>query len=197
MPVRVFKEEERTEIRESLLSVGFPLLKEHGLTHMSIPKLSEAAGIGTGTFYRFFSSKEEYIYQMILYRRKLLLGEILTQEVREGKRKLSREEVRRILEEAVDKEKSVYANLDLREETKLLGYMKGFSPDLEREKEVAQGILRYIDTPKEEIDFPVLANLTKVLVLASQAEKELHQTGYERTISILIDAVIHEIYGRS
>lgn len=194
MPVRVFKEEEKEEIRERLLDAGFPLLKEHGLIHMSIPKIASAAGIGTGTFYRFFKSKEEYLCQMILRRRKRLLDEVITKEVRDGKRKLSREEVRQLLWKMVDREKSVYANLDLAEEAELLEYMKGFMPDLEREKQAAGEILRFIEKPKEEIDFPVLANLMKVLVLASQARTELHKEGYERTVSILIDAVLREIY---
>ena len=66
--------------------------------------------------------------------------------------------------------------------------------DLEREKQTAGEILRFIEKPREEIDFPVMANLMKVLVLASQARTELHKEGYERTISILIDAVLREIY---
>ena len=97
MPVRVFKEEEKSQIREKLLSVGFPMLKEYGLIHMSIPKIAKAAEIGTGTFYHFFKSKEEYIYELITYRRKILLSNVITDDVKNGKRKLSKSEVRQLI----------------------------------------------------------------------------------------------------
>lgn len=194
MPVRVFKEEEKLQIREKLLSVGFPLLKEYGMIHMSIPKIAKAAKIGTGTFYRFFKSKEEYIYQLIVYRREILLSEIITEEVKNGKRKLTKEEVRHVIELIVDKDKSVYANLSLSDEAKLFEYIEEFSPDIKEEKNIAGELLGYIDTPKKEIDFPVLFNMVKVLAITSQAENELHPEGYEGTISLIIDTILKEIY---
>ena len=57
MAKRVFTEEERTEYREKMLDAGFDLLKEYGMTHMSVAKITEAAGIGVSTFYNFFESK--------------------------------------------------------------------------------------------------------------------------------------------
>lgn len=194
MPARVFKEEEKREIKEKLLSVGFPMLKEYGLVHMSIPKIAKAAGIGTGTFYRFFESKEEYIYQLICYHRNILLSEVVTEDIRNGKRKLSREEVRRIIELMIDKEKSVYVNLTLKDEARLYEHVHVFFPDIEKEKSVAGELMSLIDNPKKEIDFPVLANLIKILVLTAQAKDELHKEGYERTVSLLIETILDEIY---
>lgn len=195
MPVRVFKEEEKSQIREKLLSVGFPMLKEYGLIHMSIPKIAKAAEIGTGTFYHFFKSKEEYIYELITYRRKILLSNVITDDVKNGKRKLSKSEVRQLIGLMVDKDASVYSNLKLNEEAKLFEYMKAFSPNLEHEKEIVVHILAYIDQPKEDINYAVLCNLLKVLVLTSQAADELHLEGYDETISILTENILKEIYG--
>ena len=195
MPARVFREEEKREIKKKLLDIGFPMLKEYGLVHMSIPKIAKEAGIGTGTFYRFFQSKEEYIYQLIQYRREILLSEVVTEDIKGGKRKLSKDEVRHMIQLLVDKDKSVYANLNLKDEVKLLKYMQEFSPNIQKEKQITEKLLGWIEKPKEEIDFPVLANLMKSLVLIAQAREELHQEGYERTISLLIDTILNEIYG--
>ena len=46
MAKRVFTEEERAEYREKMLDAGFDLLKQYGMTHMSVAKITEAAGIG-------------------------------------------------------------------------------------------------------------------------------------------------------
>lgn len=194
MPVRVFREDEKKEIREKLLSVGFPMLQEFGLVHMSIPKIAAAAGIGTGTFYRFFKSKEEYIYQLIVYRREILLSEVITEDVRNGKRKLSKDEVRHMLELLADPRNSVYANLNLADEAKLFKYIEAFSPDIEKERRVSEVILNYVDHPKETIDLPVLFNMVKILAISSQAKNELHPQGYDRTITLLVDTILQLIY---
>ena len=65
MAKRVFTEEERAEYREKMLDAGFDLLKQYGMTHMSVAKITEAAGIGVSTFYNFFASKEEYVYEVL------------------------------------------------------------------------------------------------------------------------------------
>lgn len=193
MPVRVFTEDEKITIREKLLSLGFPMLKEYGMVHMSIPKISQAAGIGTGTFYRFFKSKEDYIYQLIGYQRKLLLTQYIPTEVRIGQRKLTREEVRGMIELIVDKDRSVYANLSLSDENKLYDAIENLSPDVEREKAKSSIYFSYIDNLKNEIDFPLVANLMKVLAITSQARVELHPEGYKRTIDVIIDSILEQL----
>ena len=193
MPARVFSEDEKITIREKLLSVGFPMLKEYGMVHMSIPKISQAAGIGTGTFYRFFKSKEEYIYQLIGYQRQLLMTQYIPEDVRAGKRKLNKEEVRGMIELIVDKDRSVYANLSLSDENKLFDAIEGLTLDVEREKAKSQMYLSYIDNLKDEIDFTLVANLMKVLAITSQARVELHPEGYDRTIAVIIDFILEQI----
>lgn len=195
MPVRVFSEDEKTAIREKLLSVGFPMLKEYGLIHMSIPKIAKEAGIGTGTFYRFFASKEEYVYQVIVYQRNIFMNECIPSEVKSGKRKLSRDEVRSLVEMLVDKDKSVYANLSLSDEEKLFGSVQSFYPDVEKEKRVSGFLLELIDEPKESLNFPLLANLFKILAITSEARSELHAEAFEQTVSCIIDMILKEIYG--
>lgn len=58
MAKRVFSEEERAGYREKMLEAGFDLLKEYGMTHMSVAKITEAAGIGVSTFYNFFHPRK-------------------------------------------------------------------------------------------------------------------------------------------
>lgn len=194
MPARVFSEEEKVNIRNRLLEVGFPILREHGMIHMSIPKIASAAGIGTGTFYRFFKSKEEYVYQMILYRRKLLFEKELPKEVREGKRKLTKDEVGVLIRLIADREKSVYANLSLGDENRLFEKIEVLSPDVAHEKQVAHEFINMLDNSKKDFDFVVIANLLKVLAITSQAREELHASGYERTIDILVKSILDEMY---
>lgn len=194
MPVRVFKEDEKLEIKEKMLSVGFPLLQEYGVTHMSIPKIAKAAGIGTGTFYHFFKSKEDYIYQLIQYKRKLFYDELIPEDIKTRKRKLTKGEIRNFLELIADRKKSVYANMTLSDEANLLKYLKNDGPDLEKETRVADGILQYVEGVRSNIDYAMLANQAKVLAFTAQARTELHAEGYDRTIAWIVDSMMELIF---
>ena len=77
MPVRVFTQEEKDELRIKMLDAGFPLLKEYGMTHTSISKITKAASIGVSTFYNFWKTKEEYMTDLIHYHRTKMLPLIL------------------------------------------------------------------------------------------------------------------------
>lgn len=53
-----FDEEERARIQERLLAVGKEHFRRFGLRRTNIGELAAAAGIGKGSFYLFFPSKE-------------------------------------------------------------------------------------------------------------------------------------------
>ena len=61
MPTHIFTDEEKENLREKMLEAGFPLLKHYGMTHTSVAKITQAAGIAVGTFYSFWKNKEAYM----------------------------------------------------------------------------------------------------------------------------------------
>ena len=69
MPIRVFSEDEKKEIKAKMFEAGISLIKEYGLTHASVTKITDAAGIGKSTFYNFFESKELFVIALIRYER--------------------------------------------------------------------------------------------------------------------------------
>ena len=60
-----FTEKERLEIRQKLLDSGYELGTEIGIKKMTIAMVAKNTGVAVGTFYNFFSSKEEYVVAMI------------------------------------------------------------------------------------------------------------------------------------
>ena len=60
-----FTEEQRKVIRNSLLTIGYDLIREVGLKKMKVSLIAERAEIATGTFYHFFESKETYVSALI------------------------------------------------------------------------------------------------------------------------------------
>jgi AcrR family transcriptional regulator len=60
-----FTEREKEEIKQSLMTKGKELFIKYGLAKTSIDDIVQASGIAKGSFYKFFSSKEELFYVIL------------------------------------------------------------------------------------------------------------------------------------
>lgn len=60
-----FSETEKQKIRNSIIEKGKALFSDYGLRKTSIDEIVRACGIGKGTFYNFFNSKEELYFEII------------------------------------------------------------------------------------------------------------------------------------
>lgn len=194
MPVRVFNEEEKEKLRRKMLEEGFPLLKQYGVTHMSVSKITDAAGIGTSTFYNFWKSKEEYLADLIFYHRQKMLPVLIPEDVRLGKRKLGREDAKRYLYAVVDKEISIYPHLTLEDEAKIFRNTDEFKPDIEKETAITAGLLQHLEGVRSDVNFGVVANLSKILVITAESREELHESAYDATLEALIEAILNQIF---
>lgn len=56
-----FTIEQQDNIRVQLFETGIRLMSEVGVQHMTVSKLTNAAGIAKGSFYNFFESKEDFV----------------------------------------------------------------------------------------------------------------------------------------
>jgi AcrR family transcriptional regulator len=194
MPDRVFTNEQREELRLVMLEAGFPLIKEYGVTHTTITKITETAGIAKGTFYHFWKNKEEYLADLIKYHRQKMLPQLIAPDVLEGKRKLGREDARVYFRHLVDKDMSIYAHMTLEDESNLIHKTSDFDPDEEKESSIAINLLSMLEGVRTDVDFLLLANMTKILVLTAEAKEELHESAYEKTIDTLIEGILDLIF---
>lgn len=64
-----FTKEERDALIASFYKQGYVLLKKFGYKKLKIVDIASAVGIGTGTFYNFFKSKDEFIIWLITKRK--------------------------------------------------------------------------------------------------------------------------------
>jgi len=79
-----FTEAEKEHIRHLLLTKGRELFSRYGLAKTSIDDIVQVCGIGKGTFYKFFSSKEELFY-VILHQEEAGREQLLSQLLRDEK----------------------------------------------------------------------------------------------------------------
>lgn len=61
---RHFTEKEKIELKKNLLNCAKDLFIQYGLNKTTITDITEAAGVGKGTFYLFFNSKGDIFLQL-------------------------------------------------------------------------------------------------------------------------------------
>ena len=196
MAKRVFTEEERAEYREKMLDAGFDLLKQYGMTHMSVAKITEAAGIGVSTFYNFFSSKEEYVYEVLQYRRRKIPE--LIRIALSGIEMAGPAETRTYLKMMIDERYSVFPSLTPEDEKRLLEMLpEQARPDLQKETETSMQFFRHMEGIRPDVNIPLVANLIKVYVLAAEGKEMLHQAVFDVTMERMRDLILYEIFGKT
>ena len=190
MPVRVFTQQEKEELRAKMLDAGFPLLKEYGMTHTSISKITKAASIGVSTFYNFWKTKEEYMSELIRYHRGKMLPCLVDVDVLSGKRKLRRDEVKRFFLALVDEDVSIYPHMTLEDEYKLIKSSDRFAPDLEKETAITKKVAEYCEHARVDLDIALIANLTKLLAITAESRAQLHETAYRETLDVIVEKIL-------
>ena len=196
MAKRVFTEAERAEYREKMLAAGFDLLKQYGMTHMSVAKITEAAGIGVSTFYNFFPSKEAYVYDVMEYRKRMI--PVFIKKALNGKEKAGPAETRNYLKIMIDEDYSIFPSLSPEDEKRLLEMLpEQVRPDLQKETRTSMMFFQQMEGIRPDINIGVVTNLIKIYVLGAEGRELLHDAAYEETMERMRDVIIYEIFGRT
>lgn len=195
MSPKIFSIAEKEQLKEKMFFSGLELLKAHGMTHMSVEKITAAAGIGKSTFYNFFLSKEDFVLQLIEYNRSRFWKAVA--ELRGDREKLTAVESRQVLQAIINNNDSVYQYLTPEDEQKLAAASpdKG-TADIDEETETLRRLFAVFENVRENVDFAVVSNLLKILALTAENRAMLHESGYQRTqeklFELLFDCIFEE-----
>lgn len=191
----IFTEEDKERIRTQLLAEGRQMMLERGITKTNIDELAENAGIAKGTFYHFFSSKQDFILEII----HAYQDEKLTQL----KRLAADKKGKLTYFEALKWYKTLY----LPQENPLFQVSKKdldwimtkipserlFRPEVD--VQTGKLILSMIEGVREDIDYRVLANFPKMAALAIENKEFMHQEVLEINFQLIIDCMYRYIKG--
>ncbi|MBP3234653.1 MAG: TetR/AcrR family transcriptional regulator [Eubacterium sp.] len=193
MSPKIFSLEDKEQLKDKMFYAGLELLKEHSMTHMSVEKITSAAGIGKSTFYNFFLSKEDFMLQLIEFNRSRFWKAVSD---RLGERdKLTKDESKAVLRAIIINNDSVYQYLTPEDEQKLAEIMpdKG-AANLEEETEILKKLFTYFEGVRTEPDYAVISNLLKILALTAESRSMLHESGYMRTQDKLFDVLFGYVF---
>ena len=186
---KVFTEENREEIREHLLMEGFEMLRTKGLKGVNIDRLCEKCYIAKGTFYHFFASKYEFLYQMMRYERLRSREELARQLDEEGR--LSNTAFRKYLIWLRDENPNVFSYFTEAEKKRILAkWPPEYLENEENDEQTMQSIIALLKAPKQEPDWKNACNLMKMLALALTVPEVFIRESFEETTEILIDNIL-------
>lgn len=174
------------------------MLMEQGLMHMSISKLTNEVGIGKSTFYNFYSSKEEFVEEMLDENRRYLLKSL--KEGLDGRDKYSSDEAKELICNMICDANNVYKHFSVEDEAALRKmYEKNGSayPNIDREKQVIDFLVSLMSGVKKDLDYAVISNLMKIIVLTSENREILHEEGYTRTKDALVELLLNMVFEES
>ena len=193
MPVRVFTEEEKKEIKEKIFEAGLTLIKHNGLTHTSVEKITDFAGIGKSTFYNFYTSKEEFVIELISYERNK--GMQMIQKKLNGRPKLTVEESKELIRMIIYSQDSIYQYLNEEDVQKLYPTMqkKGMiKSDLD--SEVPAYLLSIFEGVKSDADPRIFLNYIRILALAVSQKDALRQDVLEQTLDLMFEKLFSYLF---
>lgn len=195
MSPKIFSIAEKEQLKEKMFFAGLELLKEHGMTHMSVEKITAAAGIGKSTFYNFFLTKEDFVLQLIKFNRSRFWKAVA--EMLGEREKLTVSESKQVLTGIINNNDSVYQYLTPEDEKKLADAAPDkMSADIDEETETLKRLLKMFEGVREDADYAVISNLLKILALTAENRTMLHESGYpqtqEKLFELLFDCVFEE-----
>lgn len=196
MSPKIFAFQEREAARVKMLEAGFNLIKEYGMTHASVDKVTKAVGLGKSTFYNFFPSKEMFVYEIMEYQRDR--SKQFFMDTLDGRDKMSVNEAKAFLKKIIYSENSIYQYLTAEDENKLKAALPPeYLMNPEAETAVMNGLFQHMEGVKEKIDYKVVANLIKIMALAMLHQDTLHADALTKTLDRIYDLLFSCIFEES
>mgnify|MGYP004461813693 CR=1 FL=1 len=195
MPVRVFSEEEKNEIRKKMLEAGMSLIREYGLTHTSVTKITKEAGIGKSTFYNFYESKELFVVELIRYERKKTMGMIET--LLAGRPKMTKKEGMELLRQVIYHQDSIYQYLTEEDVKTLYPVMEksGLIAD-DLNSDTPQYLLSIMEGVREDVDPKVFVNFLRMMAICVAQKDALHQDVLNQNIDMIFEKMFEYMWDR-
>lgn len=183
-----FTEEERQEIRERLIALGYDLIREMGLKKMKVSTIAERADIATGTFYHFFASKEAYVEALIEAQNEEWQKQLALELQNSGK--LTLEQAVRWFRDSFRPENNILMELTFDDWVWLKSHRTedGMFSATHDEQE-ARRYLAYVDGIRPDLDVRVIINFFKTIYSMAENRETFIGDVFETNIDLIFDCI--------
>lgn len=183
-----FTEEQRQEIREKLIAVGYDLIREMGLKKMKVSIIAERTDIATGTFYHFFESKEAYVEALICEQD--LKSQAQLVPLLQANGKLTLEQAIRWFRDSFRKENNILMELTLDDWVWLKTHRTKdglFSPSHDADEAIRY--LSFVDGVRPDFDIRIIINFFKTIYSMAQNRDTFIDEVFETNIDMIFECI--------
>lgn len=190
----IFPMEKRESIKTTMLEVGIKLVRQKGMQNITISEIAKQTGIGKGTFYHFYNSKESFIYEVILYSKEKIYREI--NKIVEENGGINRDNFEKLFKIfSLMGDNNIISSITIEDElwlTKKLSLENTLNNS--REENIVQSILDHTIGIRENINHHVLANMMKIMALAVENKDILHQDVLQENLELMVSQILDYIF---
>lgn len=189
----IFSEQQKEKLREQLLITGFELLKQFGYRKMTIDDITKKCAIAKGTFYRFFKSKEDFIYELMLYERDKEKQALL--DSLDGEGHLSQSAFKSYVKSMFHNSVNVFSYMTQEEITLLQSsWPEEYLLNVENDEKTSNWLLSFIPDKSPELDWRFFANYMKSIAIVEVYKSLLNPETAAAFLDQLIDDMIRYIW---
>ena len=192
----VFPLKQRQQIHTELLKTGIQLICEKGVRKLTIDEVTQRVQIGKGTFYHFFTSKELFVYEAIMFSKEAVLKKI--NEAVEKYGALYRQAVDELLSHfSLLGQNNIISSLSMEDEIWL---SKKLPPeyilDPPKEEKIVDLLFQNMKDIRSDIHSHVVANMIKIMAITVENRNFLHEDVIAENMNILKDSFLDYLFGR-
>lgn len=81
---KIVTEQEKIMMRNAMHQQGIRLIREKGITHITVDDMIDAVEIAKGTFYKYYPSKDELLYEIVRQAEEKMLTKVLSVDYEKG-----------------------------------------------------------------------------------------------------------------
>ena len=199
MPKVAYSEEERADIRKNLIAAGLDLMAKQGIQHTTIQQIYERVGISRTFFYTLFSTKEEFVVEMLYVQQPKIIA--YTETLMRDPNLSWRDAVKKFLHSCCYGEKNGIAVLTIEEQQLIFRRLSKDQEQIFREKQrcLFGNILESFGIKAEPERIAVFTNLCLTVLVIRRAIPDtlplFVPEAADKTIEIQIDAIVDTLEG--
>ena len=192
----VFPLKQRQQIHTELLKAGIELICEKGVRKWTIDEVTQRVQIGKGTFYHFFTSKELFVYEAIMFSKEVVFKKI--NETVEKYGALNRQAINELLSHfSLLGQNNIISSLSMEDEIWL---SKKLPPeyilDPPKEEKIVDLLFQNMKDIRSDIHSHVVANMIKIMAITVENRNFLHEDAIAENMNILKDSLLDYLFGR-
>lgn len=183
-----FTEEQRRQIREKLIAIGYDMIREIGLKKMKVSMIAERADIATGTFYHFFDSKESYVNTLLQKQDQEMAQKLTDMLLPSGK--ISLDQAIHLFRDSFRPENNILMELTLDDWIWLKSHRAkdGLFSKVHDQQEARQ-YLACVEGLRPDLDIRILINFFKTIYSMAQNRDTFIEDVFETNIDMIFDCI--------